>query len=205
VGSHAHLRKSSPDDFGSGRRSQRARNPRRSSRSGIRIRPLFVVATRQQHSLIARLSAPGRPAQKSSSASRQIVERPTIRRTTVAFDWSNTLLGSAGPISISGAPPTDRRPLQCQRLYPITAPTSLGQSALSTALGANFRARFPVDPCAIAQDQTAPCAGPVISRPTTRGAFQGTTEQPFSRDRRDLRLRTAATSSSIRLHRVGTP
>jgi type II secretory pathway component GspD/PulD (secretin) len=64
---------------------------------------LFVVATRQQHSLIAAyLKTVDRP-QKLVRISVKFVETARNPQQTFGVDWSQTFLGSGGPISLSGA------------------------------------------------------------------------------------------------------
>jgi type II secretory pathway component GspD/PulD (secretin) len=64
---------------------------------------LFVVATRQQHSLIAAyLKTVDRP-QKLVRISVKFVETARNPQQTFGVDWSQTFLGSGGPISLTGA------------------------------------------------------------------------------------------------------
>jgi Flp pilus assembly secretin CpaC len=64
---------------------------------------LFVVATRQQHSLIAAyLKTVDRP-QKLVRISVKFVETARDPQQTFGVDWSQTFLGSGGPISLSGS------------------------------------------------------------------------------------------------------
>jgi type II secretory pathway component GspD/PulD (secretin) len=64
---------------------------------------LFVVATRQQHSLIAAyLKAIDRP-QRLIRVAVKFVETSRNPTQALGVDWSKTFLGSGGPISLSGA------------------------------------------------------------------------------------------------------
>jgi type II secretory pathway component GspD/PulD (secretin) len=64
---------------------------------------LFVVATRQQHSLIAAyLKTVDRP-QKLVRISVKFVETARNPQQSFGVDWSQTFLGSGGPISLSGS------------------------------------------------------------------------------------------------------
>ncbi len=67
---------------------------------------LFVVATRQQHSLIAAyLKAVDQPS-KLIRIAVKFVETQRSPQSSVGVDWSQTFLGTGGPISLSGINPT---------------------------------------------------------------------------------------------------
>ena len=64
---------------------------------------LFVVATRQQHSLVAAYLRTIDKPQKLIRIAVKFVETSRNPSSTVGVDWSQTFLGSGGPISLSGA------------------------------------------------------------------------------------------------------
>ncbi len=64
---------------------------------------LFVVATRQQHSLIGDYLKTIDQPQKLIRISVKFVETARDPSSTFGVDWSQTLLGSGGPITLAGA------------------------------------------------------------------------------------------------------
>jgi type II secretory pathway component GspD/PulD (secretin) len=170
---------------------------------------LFVVATRQQHSLIAAYLRTVDQPQKLVRISVKFVETAHNPQRSVGVDWSNTILGSGGAVSLSGPLPTGVLPTPGPNgLYPIsTVSNSLGHIGSfqlpSTLLSAPA---FQWTLQAIAQDQNSSIVqDPVIFTANNHEVtFKATTEQPIQEGSTTFGSATAATTSSIAYIEVGT-
>jgi type II secretory pathway component GspD/PulD (secretin) len=172
---------------------------------------LFVVATRQQHSLIAAyLKTIDRP-QKLIKISVKFVETQRDPHQTVGVDWSQSFLGSGGPVSISGMPATTAA-------FPLSAAVSNGVLPLATSVDLNHPSttKLPVSVLsapafrltlqAIANDKRSSIVqDPVIFTSNNREVtFKSTTEEPIQQGSTTFGSATAATSSQITYIEIGT-
>jgi type II secretory pathway component GspD/PulD (secretin) len=176
---------------------------------------LFVVATRQQHSLIqAYLKTVDRP-QKLVRIAVKFVETSRNPTTALGVDWSQTLLGSGGPISLAGQSSSTNTSASSGNQ---TATTSSSLSALSSnvKLGHLGSLQLPAallsapafqwTMSAIATDQSSSVVqDPVLFTANNREVtFKATTEQPIQEGSTTFGSATAATSSEIAYIEIGT-
>jgi type II secretory pathway component GspD/PulD (secretin) len=173
---------------------------------------LFVVATRQQHSLIAAyLKAIDKP-QKLIRISVKFVETSRNPTQALGVDWSNTFLGSGGPVSLSGIPTgtgttTSTGTTSTQTNLPISTNVNLNHPfpiSLPTALLSAPAFQYTIQ--AIASDQCSSIVqDPVIFTSNNRAvSFDATTQQPIQEGTTTIGSATAATTSTIAYIDVGT-
>lgn len=174
---------------------------------------LFVVATRQQHRLIADyLKTVDRP-QKLVRISVKFVETQRNPTQNLGVDWSQTLLGSGGPVTLSGLSPSS----SSGSTSSSTATSSTGvASALPITKLVNIGHGMPVTMLsvpafnwtmqAIASDtRSSIVQDPVIFTANNHEVtFKATTEEPIQQGSTTFGSATAATSSTIAYLEVGT-
>jgi type II secretory pathway component GspD/PulD (secretin) len=176
---------------------------------------LFVVATRQQHSLIAAYLKTVDQPQKLVRIAVKFVETSRDPQTTFGIDWSQTFLGSGGPISLSGpAAATTTGTTGTNG----TTTTSATANPLSTTVDLNHISKtmlpsallsapaFQLSLQAIASDQRSSVVqDPVIFTSNNREVtFKATTQQPIQEGSTTFGTATAATTSQIAYIEVGT-
>lgn len=177
---------------------------------------LFVVATRQQHKLIADyLRTVDRP-QKLIRISVRFVETARNPTENLGVDWSQTILGSGGPVTIGGpsasgatntttgsTSSTGTSATSTSTSQPITKLLNLGQHMPVTMLSVpamNWTLQ------AIASDtKSSIVQDPVIFTANNQQVmFKATTEEPIQQGSTTFGSATAATTSSIAYLEVGT-
>ena len=172
---------------------------------------LFVVATRQQHSLVAAyLKTIDRP-QKLIKISVKFVETERDPSQTFGIDWSQTFLGSGGPVTLSGAPNVAAGQSLAQAVssgtLPLATAVNLAHPA-STLLPASTLSApaMQLTMQAIASDKRSSIVqDPVIFTSNNREVtFKSTTETPIQQGSTTFGSATAATSSSITYIEIGT-
>jgi len=168
---------------------------------------LFVVATRQQHSLIAAYLRAVDQRQKLVRISVKFVETSRNPQSTFGIDWSQTLLGSGGPVTLSGAAAAGAAATAGSAPTPLTTPinlNNLSQTKLPAALLSAPAFQWTLQ--AIASDQSSSVVqDPVIFTSNNREVtFKATTQQPIQQGSTTFGTATAATTSQIAYIEVGT-
>ena len=176
---------------------------------------LFVVATRQQHSLIqAYLKAVDHP-QKLVRIAVKFVETSRNPTSSLGVDWSQTFLGSGGPITLAGQSSTTSTSSSSGTTNATTS-SSLTALAASVGLGhigsLNLPSALLSAPAfqwtmqAIASDQNSSVVqDPVLFTANNRQVtFKATTQQPIQEGSTTFGSATAATTSQIAYIEVGT-
>ncbi|HVW21066.1 MAG TPA: hypothetical protein VHC86_07600 [Opitutaceae bacterium] len=176
---------------------------------------LFVVATRQQHSLIqAYLKTVDQP-QKLVRVAVKFVETSRNPSTALGVDWSNTFLGSGGPISLAGQASSTNTNSNSgstntttnSSLAGISAPVKLGHIGslqLPTALLSAPAFQWTMQAIAL-DNQSSVVQDPVLFTANNRQVtFKATTQQPIQEGSTTFGSATAATSSQIAYIEVGT-
>lgn len=175
---------------------------------------LFVVATRQQHSLIASYLKTVDQRQKLIRIAVKFVETARNPQHSLGVDWANTVLGTGGPVSLHGITTITRNP--------VTNNIQL-QGPPDTALGTAIDLNHPISSFtlpvsllsvpafqwtiqAIASDRNSSIVqDPVIYTSNNREvSFKATTQQPIQQGTTTIGSATAATTSSIAYIDVGT-
>jgi type II secretory pathway component GspD/PulD (secretin) len=172
---------------------------------------LFVVATRQQHSLVAAyLKTIDRP-QKLIKISVKFVETERDPTQTFGVNWSQTFLGSGGPVSLSGLPNVGAGQSLAQAVASGTLPlaTTINLAKPSTTqlpVSTLSAPAFALTMQAIASDtRSSIVQDPVIFTSSNREVtFKSTTETPIQQGSTTFGSATAATSSSIAYIEIGT-
>jgi type II secretory pathway component GspD/PulD (secretin) len=173
---------------------------------------LFVVATRQQHSLVAAyLKTIDRP-QKLIKISVKFVETERDPSQSFGANWSQTFLGSGGPVTLSGSPTVSAgqslaqavgsgTPLPLATAFNLANPSST-QLPVSTLSAPAFQLTLQ----AIASDtRSSIVQDPVIFTSSNREVtFKSTTETPIQQGSTTFGSATAATSSTIAYIEIGT-
>ena len=168
---------------------------------------LFVVATRQQHSLIAAYLRAVDQRQKLVRISVKFVETARDPQSTFGIDWSQTLLGSGGPVTLGGAAAAGTTATAATAAAPLTTTINLahpGHIQLPVALLSAPAFQWTLN--AIASDQRSSVVqDPVIFTSNNREVtFKATTQQPIQQGSTTFGTATAATTSSIAYIEVGT-
>jgi type II secretory pathway component GspD/PulD (secretin) len=172
---------------------------------------LFVVATRQQHSLIAAYLRAVDQRQKLVRISVKFVETSRNPQNTFGIDWSQTLFGSGGPVTLGGvaaaAAGSTATTTAGGAPGPLTTTINLahpGHIQLPVALLSAPAFQWTLQ--AIASDQnSAVVQDPVIFTSNNREVtFKATTQEPIQQGSTTFGSATAATSSSIAYIEVGT-
>jgi type II secretory pathway component GspD/PulD (secretin) len=189
------------------------------SREAPRIEPiwnpdtsqLFVVATRQQHSLIAAYLKTVDQPQKLVRISVKFVETSRNPQSTFGVDWSQTFLGSGGPIVLSGPASTSTTTTSTTATTntptPLSTPVNLNHISQTQLPSALLSApAFQLTLQAIASDQSSTVVqDPVIFTSNNREVtFKATTEEPIQEGSTTFGTATAATTSQIAYIEVGT-
>jgi len=170
---------------------------------------LFVVATRQQHSLIAAyLKTIDRP-QKLIKISVKFVETERDPSSTVGVDWSQTFLGSGGPVALSGLPAPGSSLAQSVAggVLPLATTVDLSHPSTTTLPVSVLSApAMQLTLQAIASDKRSSIVqDPVIFTSNNREVtFKSTTEEPIQQGSTTFGSATAATSSQITYIEIGT-
>lgn len=177
---------------------------------------LFVVATRQQHSLIASYLKTVDQPQKLIRIAVKFVETARNPTQSLGTDWSQTFLGSGGPITLAGpstttnstpATNTSGTNATTATLGPLSATVNLnhpGSLTLPTALLSAPAFQWTVQ--AIAADRLSSIVqDPVIYTSNNREVtFKATSQQPIQQGTTTIGSATAATTTSIAYIDVGT-
>ncbi len=175
---------------------------------------LFVVATRQQHSLIASyLKTVDRP-QKLIRISVKFIETARNPTQALGVDWSNTPLGSGGPISLGGWATETKDPITGGAIF-----QGPPDARLVTGVDLNHPGNTKLPPIAllsapafqwtvqaIASDHMSSIVqDPVIYTSNNREvSFKATSQQPIQEGTTTIGSATAATTSQIAYIDVGT-
>jgi len=176
---------------------------------------LFVVATRQQHSLIqAYLRTVDQP-QKLVRVAVKFVETSRNPTTALGVDWSQTFLGSGGPISLAGQSSSTSTSSSSGTTNTTTSSSlnalssqvklgHIGSLALPAALLSAPAFQWTMQ--AIASDQNSSVVqDPVLFTANNREVtFKATTQQPIQEGSTTFGSATAATTSQIAYIEVGT-
>jgi hypothetical protein len=170
---------------------------------------LFVVATRQQHSLIAAYLQTIDQRQKLVRISVKFVETSRDPQSTFGIDWSQTPLGSGGPLTLSGAPAAGAAAAATGSTpAPLTTAAinlnSPGKIQLPLALLSAPAFQWTLQ--AIASDQRSSVVqDPVLFTSNNREVtFKATTQEPIQQGSTTFGTATAATTSQIAYIEVGT-
>jgi hypothetical protein len=176
---------------------------------------LFVVATRQQHSLVqAYLRTVDQP-QKLVRIAVKFVETSRNPSSSLGIDWSQTFLGSGGPITLAGQSSTTNTSSSSGTTTTTTS-SSLTALAAQVGLGRLGSLKLPAAllsaPAfqwtmqAIASDQNSSVVqDPVLFTANNREVtFKATTQQPIQEGSTTFGSATAATTSQIAYLEVGT-
>jgi Flp pilus assembly secretin CpaC len=172
---------------------------------------LFVVATRQQHSLIASyLKAVDQP-QKLIRIAVKFVETQHSPSSSVGVDWSQTFLGNGGPITLSGVNAASTLVSTATAgaggLTPISTNVSLGHIGhfqLPSALLSAPAFQWTLN--AIAADtRSSIVQDPVIFTSNNHGVvFKATTQDPIQQGSTTFGTATPASTTQIAYIEVGT-
>lgn len=176
---------------------------------------LFVVATRQQHALIeAYLKTVDQP-QKLVRIAVKFVETSRNPTSALGVDWSNTFLGSGGPITLAGQSSTTNTSSSSGTTNTTTSSSltalssavklgHIGSLQLPTALLSAPAFQWTMQ--AIDSDQDSSVVqDPVLFTANNRQVtFKATTQQPIQEGSTTFGSATAATSSEIAYIEVGT-
>lgn len=173
---------------------------------------LFVVATRQQHSLIASYLKTIDQRQKLIRIAVKFVETARNPQQSLGVDWSNTVLGSGGPVSLHGL--TSATPAAGGTLVEGATDTRLVAGvdlnrpfkSINLPLSLLSAPAFQWTIQAIASDRNSSIVqDPVIYTSNNREvSFKATSQQPIQQGTTTIGSATAATTSSIAYIDVGT-
>jgi hypothetical protein len=176
---------------------------------------LFVVATRQQHSLIqAYLKTVDQP-QKLVRVAVKFVETSRNPTTSLGVDWSQTFLGSGGPITLAGQSSTTNTNSSSGTTNTTTSSTltslssnvklgHIGSLQLPAALLSAPAFQWTMQAIAADQDSSV-VQDPVLFTANNREVtFKATTQQPIQEGSTTFGSATAATTSQIAYIEVGT-
>lgn len=195
---------------------------------------LFVVATRQQHSLIAAYLKTVDQPQKLIRVAVKFVETSRNPSNTVGVDWSQTFLGSGGPITLAGGAISSSAS-SVSNAGTTTTTTTSGGGSTTTTTGGTTGSTGTSNPLAVAINLAHPGSvalpisllsapamqwtvqaiaqdvnstvvqDPVLYTSNNREVtFKATTEQPIQEGSTTFGSATTATSSQIAYIEVGT-
>jgi type II secretory pathway component GspD/PulD (secretin) len=176
---------------------------------------LFVVATRQQHSLIASYLKTVDQPQKLIRISVKFIETARNPTQALGVDWSNTFLGSGGPISLSGVTSVTKDPVtggldavgtSSTALTSVFDPSHAASTLKLPPLALLSAPAFQWTVQAIATDKMSSIVqDPVIYTSNNREVtFKATSQQPIQEGTTTIGSATAATTSQIAYIDVGT-
>jgi type II secretory pathway component GspD/PulD (secretin) len=174
---------------------------------------LFVVATRQQHSLIAAYLKTVDQPQKLIRIAVKFVETEHDPQSTVGIDWAGTLLGSGGPVTLNGVTSITPATASTPPIANGTTTTPLSTFVdLSHIKDTAFPAALLSVPAlnwtmnAIASDRKSSVVqDPVIFTTNNKSvSFKATTQEPIQQGSTTFGSATAASTSSIAYIEVGT-